>query len=114
MMRFLLLRSSSLLSVTLLGFACASEHDSKVATSAPRGPSAASDRTAPVPESQRLAADVRWLADDARAGRRAGTPGEQETTDWIAARFGELGLEPLGTEGYQQPFPVPLPARDGG
>ena len=86
----------------------ASEHDAPPATSAAR------ESAGPVPEAERLGADVRWLADDARAGRRAGTPGEQEATDWIAARLGELGLEPLGTEGFLQPFTVPLPARDAG
>jgi hypothetical protein len=62
----------------------------------------------------RLHADVAWLADDAREGRRAGTPGEAASAQWIAARFAELGLEPAGADGYLQPFEVPLPPRDGG
>jgi len=57
---------------------------------------------------------VAWLADDAREGRRAGTAGELASARWIAARFEELGAEPLGSEGYLQAFPVPLPARDEG
>jgi len=66
------------------------------------------------PEAGRLFDDVAWLADDAREGRRAGTAGELASARWIAARFEELGAEPLGSEGYLQAFPVPLPARDEG
>ncbi len=62
----------------------------------------------------RLRDDVTWLADDARAGRRAGTPEAREAGEWIAARFAELGLEPAGDGGYLQRFTVPLPTRDGG
>ena len=64
----------------------------------------------------RLAADVAWMADDAREGRRAGTRGEAATTDWIAARLEFLGLEPAGENGgWFQEFSVPLPPeeRDG-
>ncbi len=62
----------------------------------------------------RLASDVAWLADDARAGRRAGTSGEAEAAEWLAARMGELGLEPAGDDGYQQAFEVPLEPEEGG
>jgi hypothetical protein len=62
----------------------------------------------------RLPADVAWLADDAREGRRAGTGGERVAASWIAVRLTALGLEPAGTEGFFQAFPVPLAARDGG
>ena len=68
----------------------------------------------PVPEAERVTADVLWLADDAREGRRAGTAGERSAAEWIAARLGSLGLEPAGSDGYLQPFEVQLPARDGG
>ncbi len=64
---------------------------------------------------ERLHADVAWLADDARAGRRAGTQGERDAAVWIAARFEELGLEPAGEDGtWFQVFSVPLQPRDGG
>lgn len=67
------------------------------------------------PEAARLAADVAWLADDAREGRRAGTAGERAAAEWLGARFAALGLEPAGEDGgWFQEFPVPLPARDGG
>jgi hypothetical protein len=69
---------------------------------------------APVPEAGRLAQDVRWLAADARDGRRAGTGGEEEAARWLAQRLEALGLEPAGTDGFLQPFEVPLPVRDGG
>ncbi|MEM7308598.1 MAG: M20/M25/M40 family metallo-hydrolase [Planctomycetota bacterium] len=62
----------------------------------------------------RLLADVTWLADDAREGRRAGTPGERAAAEWLAKRMAETGLAPAGEVEYLQPFAVPLPARDGG
>jgi Zn-dependent M28 family amino/carboxypeptidase len=66
------------------------------------------------PEAGRLAQDVRWLADDAREGRRAGTSGEEQAARWLAQRLEALGLEPAGTLGFLQAFEVPLPVRDGG
>lgn len=67
------------------------------------------------PDVRALEADVYWLADDARDGRRAGTAGERAAGDFIAERFRELGLEPAGEDGtFFQEFEVPLPARDGG
>ena len=66
------------------------------------------------PDPARLAADVAWLADDARAGRRSGTAGERAAADWIAARFAALGLEPAGEGGFLQEFPVPLEPTSGG
>jgi len=69
---------------------------------------------ASAPEALRISQDVRWLADDARDGRRAATAGEEQAARWIAQRFEALGLEPAGTEGFLQPFECPLPVRDGG
>ena len=66
------------------------------------------------PEAPRISQDVRWLADDAREGRRAGTEGEAEAARWLGQRLEALGLEPAGTDGFLQPFEVPLPVRDGG
>ena len=65
-------------------------------------------------DAPRLNADVYWLADDARYGRRSGTPGEDAARDYIAARFEQLGIEAAGEDGYGQAFEVPMPARDGG
>jgi len=63
----------------------------------------------------RLEADVAWLADDAREGRRAGTEAGLEAGRWIEARMRELGLEPGGSDGsFQQEFQVPLEPRAAG
>ncbi len=69
---------------------------------------------APAVETARLQRDVAWLADDAREGRRAGTPGELAAAEYIAERMEALGLEPAGSDGYFQEFPVPLTPLDGG
>lgn len=63
---------------------------------------------------ERLALDVRWLADDARAGRRAGEPGALEAADWLAKQCAEIGLEPAGSNGWFQDFEVELEPKDGG
>ncbi|NCO58599.1 MAG: M28 family peptidase [Deltaproteobacteria bacterium] len=41
-------------------------------------------------------ADVRWLADPARAGRRVGTAGIEAAADYLARRFAEAGALPAG------------------
>ena len=86
----------------------------------PGVPARASEQQGPEPDPARLRDDVSWLAADAREGRRAGTPGEAEAADWIAARCASLGLAPAGDPGpsgeptWFQAFEVDLPARDGG
>lgn len=62
----------------------------------------------------RLELDVRWLADDARAGRRSGTQEAEEAGKWLAVRLAEVGLEPAGEQGYLQKFEVALEPTDGG
>ena len=70
--------------------------------------------SAPNPAAVRLKSDVVWLADDARAGRRAGTEEARVAADWLAERLRALGLEPAGAEGdFLQPFEVPLAPRVG-
>jgi hypothetical protein len=80
--------------------------------------SATHSSSAPRSEPSRLLSDVKWLADDAREGRRAGTEQGRVAGEWIAARFRTLGLEPAGTpsgaNAYLQEFTVPLDAKDGG
>src|SRR5688572_28109796 len=44
-------------------------------------------------------ATVRYLADDALAGRVAGSPGERCAEEYISARFARLGLKPAGDKG---------------
>jgi len=48
--------------------------------------------------------DVDFLADDDRAGRIAGTPSMDEARDYLVGRMGEIGLQPLGTEGFVYPY----------
>ncbi|MBM4060846.1 MAG: M20/M25/M40 family metallo-hydrolase, partial [Planctomycetes bacterium] len=62
----------------------------------PREPLA---RPAPAFDGARMLADVQWLAADERQGRGVGTEGLTAARDWIAARLGELGLEPGGDDG---------------
>ncbi len=64
---------------------------------------------------RRLTADVAWLADDELRGRRAGTGGEMMAAEGLVRRLEEIGLlEPAGSDGFLQPFTVPLDPRDGG
>src|SRR5690606_17139351 len=44
-------------------------------------------------------ADVVALSDDAMAGRETGTPGYDRAADYVARRYGELGLLPAGDDG---------------
>jgi hypothetical protein len=56
-----------------------------------------------------------WLAADERKGRCAGEPGNDEAADWIAAKFEELGLAPLGDDGtYLQHFDFRVRGGKGG
>jgi len=54
---------------------------------------------APSAGAQRLAADVRALADDRMQGRRTGTPGYDRAAQFVADRFRALGLQPAGDDG---------------
>ena len=74
----------------------------------PQTAAASADAVAAAPP-DRFAADVRWLAADARKGRGIGTRGLAEAADWLAARFAALGLEPAGDEGgFFHRFEVPV------
>ncbi len=46
-----------------------------------------------------LVADIAWLADPAREGRRAGSRGEADADAWLAERFAKLGLVAAGDGG---------------
>ena len=70
-----------------------------------------------------MKADVEWLADPAREGRGAGSPGLEAAARYIAERFERLGLAPLtpgarGADRFFQPFTMkgengePLSARN--
>jgi Peptidase family M28 len=49
---------------------------------------------------------VAWLADDARQGRLAGSPGYDAAAEYVAGRFAALGLEPAGDDGWYQQVPL--------
>lgn len=53
-----------------------------------------------------LREDIAYLADDKLEGRAIGTEGERLASEYIAAAFERIGLEPKGTAGYYQPFTV--------
>lgn len=64
----------------------------------------------------RLSAIVKTMASDEFEGRSPGTPGEAKTTEYLAAQFKALGLEPAGDKGgYTQDVPlVRFQVQDGG
>ncbi|HTM43681.1 MAG TPA: M20/M25/M40 family metallo-hydrolase [Polyangiaceae bacterium] len=53
----------------------------------------------------RIASDIRWLADPAREGRGLGTAGLAAAGAFIEERFKMLGLQPVGNS-YRQAFDV--------
>ncbi len=55
---------------------------------------------------EQLAADIAWLADDAREGRGVGTDGLEAAAGWLEARFKEIGLAPAMADGYRQGLEV--------
>jgi Zn-dependent M28 family amino/carboxypeptidase len=58
-------------------------------------------------DEQRIAADVRYLADDKLEGRETGTRGYDLAAEYAAKRFREIGLQPAGDEGdYFQTVPL--------
>jgi len=57
---------------------------------------------------------LRYLADDALEGRDTGEPGNEAAADYIAQRFRELGLRPVGDQGgFFQEFQVNLNPKAG-
>ncbi len=64
----------------------------------------------PPPEITRkeLKANVKRFSSDKMQGREGGTDACKQAGEWIAAEFGRLGLEAIGTDGtYFQPFATP-------
>lgn len=57
-----------------------------------------------------LQEDVVFLAADDLGGRAIGTEGEQKAAEYLAKEFEKLGLQPMGTEGFFQPFTVSKPS----
>ncbi len=81
----------------------AGQHDTNVFVAEWRdGPVVPAEET----PADRIAADVRWLADPAREGRGVGTKGLDAAGAYIEDRFRALGLEPGGDGSFRQPFEV--------
>ena len=53
---------------------------------------------------QRILTDLKYLADDAREGRGAGTEGLDSAAAYLAAQFRQSGLRPAGTDEFFQMF----------
>jgi hypothetical protein len=67
---------------------------------------------APVFDPGSIAADVAWLADDAREGRGVGSAGLAAAADWVARGFAEAGLHPGAPDGgWLQPFEMTAAVR---
>jgi hypothetical protein len=62
-------------------------------------------------DSQRYLADVKTLTTPEMEGRGDGTKGLVRAENLIVERYKKLGLEPAGTKGYLQPFPVAIGRR---
>ena len=61
---------------------------------------------------ENLKATTSYLADDARNGRRAGSPGHEDAARYVAERFEEIGLQPGGDDGWFQQVPTVTAAID--
>ncbi len=61
-----------------------------------------------------FAADVAWLAEDAREGRGVGTAGIEASADWLAKRFESMGLAPGMDSGFFQELAVVTSVELGG
>ncbi len=60
----------------------------------------------------RIAADIAFLADDARQGREAGTPGYDASADYVAQEFASAGLAPGVNGGWRQTVALRSSKRD--
>jgi hypothetical protein len=79
----------AIIDLAVAGTAC-------LASAAPAAAQTCPDPAALTMDLQPPLAAVRYLADDALGGRRAGTPGEQCAAEFIASRFRRIGLRPAG------------------
>jgi hypothetical protein len=69
------------------------------------------DAAEPRIDAARIAADVAWLADDAREGRGLGTRGLAEAARYLAEGFRAAGFEPGAGGSFFQPFEMPVAIR---
>jgi len=56
---------------------------------------------------KRMESDLFFLSSDSLKGRKPGTVEADVARDMIAGRMNQLGIEPMGENGYFQKFPVP-------
>lgn len=62
----------------------------------------------------RIKADIAWLADDEREGRKAGTRGYVAAADYVAKEFKAAGLTPGNRGEWRQTVPLRASTRDLG
>ncbi len=55
---------------------------------------------------ENLKATTSYLADDARNGRRAGSPGHEDAANYLAGQFEAIGLQAGGEDGWFQHMPI--------
>ena len=55
---------------------------------------------------QNLKGHIQYLASDELEGRRAGDMGEQKAVDYIIKQYQELGIQPMGDNGFIQSFSI--------
>src|SRR5438552_16212837 len=68
-----------------------------------------SSATAVTFDGARAKAHVDWLADPARGGRYSGSAGYRDAANYVADRFREIGLDPIGDDGtFFQHFTMPI------
>ena len=79
--------------------ACGDARDESTELESDAGPLAAINEA-------NLRTHLEWLADDAREGRGAGTPGPEAAANYVAAFFAELGIAPAGAEDWYQQVPL--------
>ncbi|HKM66226.1 MAG TPA: M28 family peptidase [Candidatus Acidoferrum sp.] len=63
---------------------------------------------------QRYLSDIKTLTQDKMEGRGDGTKGLVRAEHFLEARYKSLGLEPAGSHGFLQPFPVTTGAKLNG
>lgn len=86
---------------TLLGACVADGSGSQTAQKTLPFMSEANEVAALTSSASRIKADVDFLADDAREGREAGTPGYDAAADYVAARMSVIGLKKVGDSWFQ-------------
>lgn len=86
-----------------LGSSCGSDDSSSSPPTAEEWRASARSAAAEL-DTTTLAADLATLADDAMEGRDNLTAGGAMARAWLEERMREIGLEPMGSDGYEQPF----------